>query len=118
GLVDVAEELANQGIRVIIAGLDMDFSGKPFGPMPQLLAKAEFVTKVHAICQVCGSLANYSYRIEKEQSQVLLGEKDAYEPRCRTCYLDGEQARSKHGHRKNTPQPRVASDGEISDGEI
>ncbi|MEO0582294.1 MAG: thymidine kinase [Bacteroidota bacterium] len=113
GLVPVVEELANQGIRVIVAGLDMDFSGKPFGPMPMLLAKAEFVTKVHAICQVCGSLANYSYRIESDKNQVLLGEKDAYEPRCRTCYIEGDQAREKYGHRRSTPQPQVTPDGEI-----
>ncbi|MDP5172844.1 MAG: thymidine kinase [Bacteroidia bacterium] len=93
GIVTVAEELANRGIRVIVAGLDMDFRGNPFGPMPQLLAVAEFVTKVHAICQVCGSLANYSYRHSNDGSTVLLGEKDVYEPRCRTCFLEGEQAK-------------------------
>lgn len=92
GVVDVADELANRGTRVIVAGLDMDFSGQPFGPMPALLAKAEFVTKVHAICQVCGSLANYSYRLTSSQSQLLLGEKDAYEPRCRNCFLEGPKA--------------------------
>ncbi len=93
GIIGVAEELANRGIRVIVAGLDMDFRGQPFGPMPGLLAVAEFVTKVHAICQVCGSLANFSYRHNTSNATVLLGEKDVYEPRCRTCFLEGEQAR-------------------------
>ncbi|MEL7062732.1 MAG: hypothetical protein AAFP00_03285, partial [Bacteroidota bacterium] len=67
----------------------------------------------HAICQVCGSLANYSYRIESDKNQVLLGEKDAYEPRCRTCYIEGDQAREKHGHRRSTHQPQVTPDSEI-----
>jgi len=95
GIVNVADELANRGVRVIVAGLDMDFEGRPFGPMPALLAKAEFVTKVHAICQVCGSLANYSYRLDESRSQLLLGEKEAYEPRCRNCFLEGEHAGKK-----------------------
>jgi thymidine kinase len=85
----VCDVLAAKGIRVIAAGLDMDFTGKPFGPMPLLLAKAEYATKVHAICMVCGNLASYSFRKSKEKSQVLLGEKDLYEPRCRACFLDG-----------------------------
>lgn len=89
GIVDVARILANRGIRVIVAGLDMDFKGNPFGPIPALMANAEFVTKVHAICQVCGSLANFSYRKTASQSQVLLGEKDSYEPRCRRCFFLG-----------------------------
>lgn len=93
GIVAVAEELANRGIRVIVAGLDMDFRGQPFGPMPGLLAVAEFVTKVHAICQVCGSLANFSYRHQPGDATVVLGEKDMYEPRCRTCFLEGDLAR-------------------------
>jgi len=87
GIIQVSRQLANNGIRVIIAGLDMDFRGKPFGPVPQLLAMAEFVTKVHAICQVCGSLANFSYRLKENTETVLLGEKDAYEPRCRHCFF-------------------------------
>ena len=87
GVIDVANQLANRGIRVICAGLDMDFLGNPFGPMPALLACAEFVTKVHAICQKCGSLANYSFRLAANEQQVLLGEKDSYEPRCRTCFF-------------------------------
>jgi len=91
-IVEVVRKLANSGIRVVVAGLDMDFRGKPFGPMPQLLAMAEFVTKVHAICQVCGSLANYSYRLSPEQGTVVLGEKDRYEPRCRKCFFEGMEA--------------------------
>ncbi|MEL7532488.1 MAG: thymidine kinase [Bacteroidota bacterium] len=86
GIVNVARELANQGFRVVVAGLDMDFRGLPFGPMPALMATAEFVTKVHAICQQCGSLANFSYRKKRDDNEILLGEKDAYEPRCRKCY--------------------------------
>jgi thymidine kinase len=86
GLVNVCSQLADMGIRVIVAGLDMDYKGKPFGPMPQLLATAEFVTKVHAICMRCGSLANYSHRLSDNEKLVLLGEKNEYEPLCRECY--------------------------------
>lgn len=85
-IVDVCNKLADKGIRVVIAGLDMDFMGKPFGPMPALLAIAEFVTKVHAICMRCGNLAQYSFRKSDEDQVVVLGEKDKYEPLCRTCY--------------------------------
>ena len=85
-LVEVCEKLANMGIRIIVAGLDMDFMGKPFGPMPQLMAVADFVTKVHAICMKCGSLAQYSHRLSKDEKLVMLGEKDEYEPLCRECY--------------------------------
>ena len=85
-LVEVCEELALQGIRIIVAGLDMDYKGRPFGPMPKLLSVAEFVTKVHAICQRCGNLATHSYRLVDDDSEILLGEKQEYEPRCRTCY--------------------------------
>ncbi|MEM1000147.1 MAG: thymidine kinase [Bacteroidota bacterium] len=88
GIVEICQTLANRGIRVIVAGLDMDFKGKPFGPMPALLANAEFVTKVHAICQKCGSLANFSYRKTVSDSTILLGEKEAYEPRCRSCFFE------------------------------
>jgi thymidine kinase len=88
GIVEVVRQLCNQGIRVIVAGLDMDYTGKPFGPMPALLARAEFVTKVHAICQQCGRLANYSYRLSNQGKQVMLGEKDSYEPRCRECFFE------------------------------
>ncbi|HTM66314.1 MAG TPA: thymidine kinase [Flavipsychrobacter sp.] len=85
-LGEVAEKLASQGIRVIVAGLDMDFTGKPFGPIPALLAKADYITKLHAICVKCGDIANFSYRRTKIEDQILLGEKDIYEPRCRSCF--------------------------------
>lgn len=86
GLIDVCVSLANQGIRVIIAGLDMDFKGKPFGPIPGLMAVADHITKVHAICMRCGDVAQFSHRISKAEKLVLLGEKDEYEPLCRSCY--------------------------------
>ncbi len=85
-LPDVCNTLANRGIRVIIAGLDMDFQGKPFGPMPKLMSIAEVVNKVHAVCLQCGGPATYSYRTVPSESKILLGEKESYEPRCRTCY--------------------------------
>lgn len=88
-LPDVCQKLAIKGARVIIAGLDMDFKGRPFGPMPNLLAVAEYITKVHAICPHCGNLATHSYRLGSEQDTVVLGEKDKYEPRCRVCYEMG-----------------------------
>lgn len=88
-LTDVCQELALRNIRVIVAGLDMDYRGMPFGPMPNLLAVAEYITKVHAICVHCGNLATHSYRLSEHDSVVLLGEKDRYEPRCRTCYSMG-----------------------------
>jgi thymidine kinase len=83
------QELALRGIRVIIAGLDMDYKGRPFGPMPNLLAVAEYITKVHAICQHCGNLATHSYRNTVNSDTVVLGEQDVYEPRCRSCYQMG-----------------------------
>ena len=86
GVVDVCNQLANNGIRVIVAGLDMDYLGKPFGCMPKLLAVAEYVTKTHAICVKCGDLAQFSHRLVPSDRQVLLGEKDSYEPLCRHCY--------------------------------
>jgi thymidine kinase len=86
GIIDVCEKLALRGIRVIVAGLDMDYKGNPFGPMPQLLAIADYITKLHAICVICGNIANISYRKTPEEGQVLLGEKGTYEPRCRKCY--------------------------------
>ncbi|MBR5084158.1 MAG: thymidine kinase [Prevotella sp.] len=86
GLVDVCTQLANRGVRVIIAGLDMDFQGKPFGPMPALCAIADDVTKVHAICMRCGALAYISHRLVDSDKRVLLGEKATYEPLCRECY--------------------------------
>jgi len=96
GLVDVCNELANRGIRVIIAGLDMDFRGEPFGPMPALCAIADDVTKVHAICVKCGSLAYVSHRTVADERRVLLGETQEYEPLCRQCYqkaLEEEKAK-------------------------
>ncbi len=92
GLPDVLDALAARGCRVIAAGLDMDFLGHPFGPVPALLARAEHVTKLHAICMCCGDPASYSYRVVVASEQILLGEKDAYEPRCRACFLQGPDA--------------------------
>ena len=86
GLLEVSMALANQGIRVIIAGLDMDFKGKPFGPIPGLMAVADHITKVHAICMRCGDVAQFSHRFSNADKLVLLGEKDQYEPLCRSCY--------------------------------
>lgn len=86
GIVDVCNELANRGVRVIVAGLDMDFTGKPFGPMPALCAIADSVSKQHAICVRCGALAYLSHRIVAGEKQVMLGEKQEYEPLCRHCY--------------------------------
>lgn len=88
-LPEVCQMLALRGLRVIVAGLDMDFRGKPFGPMPNLLAVSEYITKVHAICQHCGNLATHSYRLSADAHTVVLGEKDTYEARCRTCYHMG-----------------------------
>jgi thymidine kinase len=85
-LVEVAQTLANRGVRVIVAGLDTDYLGKPFGPMPSLMAIAEDVQKVHAICVKCGNLANHSHRLSASRKLVVLGEKDVYEPLCRQCY--------------------------------
>lgn len=85
-LPEVCNKLALKGIRVIVAGLDMDFQGRPFGPMPALMAIAEDITKVHAVCVQCGSPASYSYRTANDESKVLLGEKESYEPRCRVCF--------------------------------
>ncbi len=85
-LPNVCKQLADKGVRVIVAGLDMDFQGKPFGPMPQLLASAEYVTKVHAICVDCGQLAYVSHRTVANENLVLLGETDNYKPLCRQCY--------------------------------
>lgn len=96
----VCEQLALNGMRVIVAGLDMDYKGRPFGQMPNLLAIADYITKLHAICVVCGNIANVSYRKVANEGQVLLGEKDLYEPRCRVCAQLGDKvsARSQnHG---------------------
>ena len=88
GIVDVCRELANSGIRVIVAGLDMDYMGKPFGPMPALMATAEYVTKVHAICVRCGDLAHHSHRLTADDKQVLLGAHDTYQTICRHCFKE------------------------------
>jgi len=85
-LPDVCNLLANRGIRVIVAGLDMDFKGRPFGPLPSIMAIAESVTKLQAVCVRCGNPALYSFRLVPDESRVLLGEKESYEPRCRVCY--------------------------------
>ena len=89
-ITSVCEKLALKGIRVIVAGLDMDYQGKPFGQMPNLLAIADYITKLHAICMKCGNIANVSYRKVAGGGQVLLGEKDIYEPRCRECAALGD----------------------------
>lgn len=88
-IVYVCETLAQRGVRVVVAGLDMDYLGKPFGPMPALMAIAEYVTKVNAICMVCGDLATHSFRKTDDSNQVMLGEKDTYEARCRFCFNEG-----------------------------
>ncbi|MFD2885303.1 thymidine kinase [Chitinophaga cymbidii] len=85
-LPNVCDQLALSGMRVIVAGLDMNFQGEPFGPIPNLLAKADYITKLHAICVQCGNIATHSYRKSADKNMVLLGEKDIYEPRCRHCY--------------------------------
>jgi len=92
---EVCNTLANQGKRVIVAGLDMDFEGKPFGPMPNLLAIAEFVTKVHAICAQTGELASFSFRLIASEQQVVLGERNEYEARSRKAFVDGMKERKK-----------------------
>jgi len=89
-IANVCDELAFRGMRVIVAGLDMDYLGNPFGQMPYIMAKADYVTKLHAICMKCGNMANYSYRKVSNDEQVMLGAKDVYEPRCRNCYNEIE----------------------------
>ncbi|HEX5708819.1 MAG TPA: thymidine kinase [Pyrinomonadaceae bacterium] len=95
-LVAVANELAHSGVRVIIAGLDQDYTGRPFGPMPSLLAVAEYITKTHAICVRCGEPANYSQRIIEAEGQVVVGASDAYEARCRRCFVPHADAPTVH----------------------
>lgn len=90
-LVRVCNQLANQGVRVVVAGLDMDFQGKPFGPIPQLLATAEYVSKIHAICVKCGGLAQFSHRVVQDETLVVLGEKNEYEPLCRNCFQETQK---------------------------
>src|SRR6476659_2524109 len=89
-ITTVCDELAKRGVRVIVAGLDMDYTGKPFGQMPFLMAKADYVTKLHAICVRCGNIANYSYRKSADGGQILVGVKEMYEPRCRHCFFEKE----------------------------
>lgn len=91
-ILSVCEILAEKGVRVIVAGLDMDYMSQPFGSMPQLLAVADYITKLHAICVRCGQIAQLSYRKVTGSTQVLLGEKEEYEPRCRACYAAGQHA--------------------------
>jgi thymidine kinase len=93
GLVDVCNQLADSGVRVIIAGLDMDYKGVPFGPIPGLMSIAEYVTKVHAICVRCGNLANYTHRLSEDDKLIVLGETDIYEPLCRICYASDKSRR-------------------------
>ena len=100
GLVEVCNELANRGVRVIVAGLDMDFRGVPFGPMPALCAIADDVTKVHAICVKCGNLAYVSHRIVEDERRVLLGETQEYEPLCRECYQKALSGGKEQGARE------------------
>ena len=95
GIVDVCNQLANSGVRVIVAGLDMDSEGRPFGPMPYLMATAEFVTKVHAICTRTGDLAHYSFRKKPSEHQILLGEKEEYEPLSRRAFVEAKKIRVK-----------------------
>ena len=95
-LVEVANTLAQRGVRVIIAGLDQDYTGQPFGPMPHLLAIAEYITKTHAICVRCGQPANYSQRIVDVEGQVVVGASDAYEARCRRCFVPHADAPTRH----------------------
>ena len=90
-IVEVVNKLAQQGKRVIVAGLDMDFKGRPFHPMDQLMAIAEYITKVHAICMNCGKVASYSFRRTKSKQTVVIGEKDIYEALCRSCFYDKMQ---------------------------
>ena len=103
-IVDVCRQLADNGVRVIVAGLDMDYTGRPFGPMPALMATAEYVTKVHAICVRCGNLAHHSHRLTSDEKQVMLGAQDSYEPICRHCFKEpGTQPQGRE--RTIAPQP-------------
>ncbi len=119
-LVPVCETLARDGRRVIVAGLDQDFLGRPFEPMPQLMAIAEYITKLHAICVVCGAPANHSQRIVSDRSRVLLGATDAYEPRCRACFDPNlGLARREPNRAEDTPdaEPPPAADRQIAQPE-
>lgn len=112
-IVEVANSLANDGKRVIVAGLDMDFEGKPFGPMPFLLAIAEFVTKLHAVCSESGAMANFSQRVIENENTVLVGEYDAYEPRARHCFRPSVDKR-----RGKPIRPFILPKAEVEDEEI
>ena len=101
-IVEVCNQLADSGKRVIVAGLDMDYEGKPFGPMPNLLAVAEYVTKVHAICAQTGEIASYSYRLNDVSAQVMLGEKDTYEARSRKAFVEGMRERKRKSEEQRT----------------
>ena len=96
GLPFICEQLANNGSRIIVAGLDMDYTGKPFGPMPNLLAIADYITKVHAICMHCGDLATHSFRTSHNEALILLGEKESYIPLCRSCFVMEMKAIPQH----------------------
>jgi thymidine kinase len=106
-IVQVCNDLANRGIRVIVAGLDMDFKGNPFGPMPALMATAEYVTKVHAVCTKTGNLAQYSHRTSKEDDLVVLGEKEVYEPLSRAAFF---KARTQETRLKKEPNSKTKKD--------
>lgn len=109
GLVDVCRELARAGTRVIVAGLDQDYRGEPFEPLPQLMAVAEYVSKLHAICMVCGAPANHSQRLVADGERVLVGAQEAYEPRCRRCFKPDETP----APTQRTPAPSAASNGTV-----
>lgn len=98
-IVNVCNQLASMGVRVVVAGLDMDFLGKPFGPMPALLATAEYITKVHAICVDCGDLAHHSYRFSENNNLVLVGEQESYRPLCRKCFTKCQELKETHAKR-------------------
>ncbi len=101
GIVEVCRQLADDGVRVIAAGLDMDYTGRPFGPMPDLMATAEYVTKVHAICVRCGNLAHHSHRLTTDERQVMLGAQEVYEPICRHCFAELRHREQECGHEED-----------------
>lgn len=111
-IVDVCNDLANKGMRVIVAGLDMDYQGKPFGPMPFLMAVAEFVDKIHAVCAVSGDLAHYSYRKIASDEQVLLGETETYEARCRVHFFGLEKTKEEE-EIKEEEKPEISPEIEV-----
>lgn len=103
-IVHVCNQLADQGVRVVVAGLDMDYLGKPFGPMPALLATAEYITKVHAICVNCGDLAHHSYRFTENNDLVLVGEQESYKPLCRKCFTSSQNQKKSARKQDETNQ--------------